>query len=57
VTNAKGLFSAVWKRREPVLWVLLVVFAVTMQWPVLKGWCCVSFVLIPAVHEVRGQFV
>jgi thiol:disulfide interchange protein len=33
-----SLFSAVWKRREPVLWVLLVGFAFTMQWPVLKGW-------------------
>jgi thiol:disulfide interchange protein len=38
VPNAKSLFSAGWKRREPVLWALLVVFAVTVQWPVLKGW-------------------
>jgi thiol:disulfide interchange protein len=38
VPNVKSLFSALWKRREPILWVLLVVFVVTMQWPVLKGW-------------------
>lgn len=36
--NVKSLISALWKRREPILWVLLVVFVSTMQWPVLKGW-------------------
>jgi thiol:disulfide interchange protein len=27
-----------WSHREPVLWALLVILVVTMQWPTLKGW-------------------
>ncbi len=34
----KGFVAAVWRRREPILWALLVVFAVATQWPMLKGW-------------------
>lgn len=34
----RGFFAAVWKRREPILWALLVVVAVATQWPMLKGW-------------------
>jgi uncharacterized protein YyaL (SSP411 family) len=26
-----------WKRREPIFWVALIGFALTMQWPMLKG--------------------
>jgi thioredoxin:protein disulfide reductase len=38
VQMVRNLFRAGWKRREPVLWVVLVGFAVTVQWPMLKGW-------------------
>jgi thiol:disulfide interchange protein len=34
----RQLLRAGWKRREPIFWVVLVGFAVSMQWPMLKGW-------------------
>lgn len=36
--DARNLINVVWKRREPIFWVLLVTLAVGTQWPVLKGW-------------------
>ncbi len=36
--HVRNFFTAAWKRREPVFWVLLVALAVGTQWPVLKGW-------------------
>jgi len=27
-----------WSHREPVLWAVIVVLAVTVRWPILKGW-------------------
>lgn len=34
----RKLARAAWKRREPILWALLVTVVVSMQWPTLKGW-------------------
>ncbi len=38
VRDVRDLVNAVWKRREPVFWALLVTLAVGTQWPTLKGW-------------------
>jgi thiol:disulfide interchange protein len=31
-------WRALWRRREPVLWALVVALVLTAQWPMLKGW-------------------
>lgn len=36
--SVRSLVQAGWKRREPVFWLLLVAFVVSIQWPMLKGW-------------------
>ena len=35
---ASRMLRAVWRRREPVGWAVLLAVVVTVQWPMLKGW-------------------
>lgn len=36
--SMRRALGALWKRREPVLWIALVAFVLNAQWPTLKGW-------------------
>lgn len=57
-TTARSAWQAVWRRREPVLWAVVVLAILTVQWPMLKGWYYrVSGAAAPAsavawVHDV-----
>ncbi len=34
----EGVLARAWRHREPAMWVAIVLLAVTVRWPTLKGW-------------------
>ncbi len=36
--SARSTWQTLWRRRETVLWAVVVLAVLTVQWPMLKGW-------------------